>query len=99
MLAKGFDTLIDENRLESVALMYDLFLRVGSTGITDLREAFSNYIKVERVECVSIVHHGFWLDSWPRLGHRRGQRREDGGRFTGLQGEARSFSARMFSQQ
>ena len=46
MLAKGFDVLIDENRLESVALMYDLFLRVGSSGINDLREAFSNYIKV-----------------------------------------------------
>ncbi len=46
MLSKNFDTLIDENRLASVGLMYDLFLRVGPNGINDLREAFGNYIKV-----------------------------------------------------
>ncbi len=47
MLSKGFDTLIDENRYTSVSLMYDLFLRIGQTGITELREAFGNYIKVK----------------------------------------------------
>ena len=46
MLSKNFDTLIDENRLSSVRLMYDLFLRVGANSINDLREAFGNYIKV-----------------------------------------------------
>ncbi|CAF2141394.1 unnamed protein product [Rotaria magnacalcarata] len=46
MLSKSFDTLIDENRLSSVAAMYDLFLRTGPLGINDLREAFGNYIKV-----------------------------------------------------
>jgi len=46
MLSKGFDTLIDENRYTSVSLMYNLFLRIGQTGITELREAFGNYIKV-----------------------------------------------------
>ncbi|CAF4719756.1 unnamed protein product, partial [Rotaria magnacalcarata] len=45
MLSKSFDTLIDENRLSSVAAMYDLFLRTGPLGINDLREAFGNYIK------------------------------------------------------
>ncbi len=47
MLSKGFDTLIHENRLTSVALMYALFLRIGQAGINELREAFGNYIKVE----------------------------------------------------
>ncbi len=46
ILAKGFDTLINENRLTSVALIYDLFLRIGQVGINELREAFGNYIKV-----------------------------------------------------
>jgi hypothetical protein len=47
MLSKGFDTLIHENRLTSVALLYALFLRIGQAGINELREAFGNYIKVE----------------------------------------------------
>ena len=46
MLSKNFEALIDENRFTSVALMYDHFLRIGSNGINDLREAFGNYIKV-----------------------------------------------------
>ncbi|CAF0813665.1 unnamed protein product [Rotaria sordida] len=46
MLSKNFDTLIDENRFTSVALMYDLFLRIGPNAIHDLREAFGNYTKV-----------------------------------------------------
>ncbi|CAF4254872.1 unnamed protein product [Rotaria sp. Silwood2] len=46
MLSKNFDALIDDNRFTSVALMYDLFLRIGPNGIQDLREAFGNYIKV-----------------------------------------------------
>ena len=46
MLGKNFDELIDQNRLTSVGLMYDLFLRIGPNAIQDLREAFSNYIKV-----------------------------------------------------
>ncbi|CAF3396164.1 unnamed protein product [Rotaria sp. Silwood1] len=46
MLSKNFDTLIDENRFISVALMYDLFLRIGPDGIHDLRESFGNYIKI-----------------------------------------------------
>lgn len=46
MLGKNFDELIDENRLTSVGLMYDLFLRIGPNAIQDLREAFGNYIKV-----------------------------------------------------
>jgi cullin 4 len=45
ILSKGFDTLINENRFTSVALMYDLFLRIGQVGINELREAFGNYIK------------------------------------------------------
>ncbi|UJR09956.1 hypothetical protein I4U23_014180 [Adineta vaga] len=45
MLSKGFDTLINENRYISVALMYDLLQRIGPTGNTELREAFGNYIK------------------------------------------------------
>ncbi|CAF1416735.1 unnamed protein product [Adineta ricciae] len=45
MLSKGFDTLIDENRYGSITLMYELILRVGQTGILELREAFGNYIK------------------------------------------------------
>ena len=49
MLSKNFDTLIDENRFESVGLMYDLFYRVGLDGINDLREAFANYIKVKNL--------------------------------------------------
>jgi hypothetical protein len=48
MLGKNFDTLIDENRLTYVRLMYDLFLRIGPSGIHDLREAFANYIKVKK---------------------------------------------------
>lgn len=46
MLSKNFETLIDENRFSSVALMYELFLRIGQNGVNDLREAFGNYIKV-----------------------------------------------------
>ncbi|UJR36138.1 hypothetical protein I4U23_028872 [Adineta vaga] len=46
MLSKNFDTLIDENCFSSVALMYDLFLRIGLNVINDLREAFGNYIKI-----------------------------------------------------
>ncbi|CAF3377203.1 unnamed protein product [Rotaria sp. Silwood1] len=46
MLSKNFDVLIDENRFISVALMYDLFLRIGPDGIHDLRESFGNYIKI-----------------------------------------------------
>ena len=99
MLAKGFDVLIDENRLESVALMYDLFLRVGSSGINDLREAFSNYIKVRACRVARLLIAFFRLDSRPRSGHRRRERREDGRRSTRLQGEARSLSTRMLSQQ
>ncbi|CAF4042405.1 unnamed protein product [Adineta steineri] len=45
MLSKGFDTLINENRYASVALMYELFLRIGQIGIIEIREAFGNYIK------------------------------------------------------
>jgi cullin-4 len=45
MLSKNFDTLIHENRLTSVGLMYDLFARIGPNGIAELREAFGNYIK------------------------------------------------------
>ncbi|CAF1417985.1 unnamed protein product [Adineta ricciae] len=45
MLSKGFDTLIDENRYGSITLMYELLLRVGQTGMSELREAFGNYIK------------------------------------------------------
>jgi len=45
MLSKGFDNLIDENRLNSVSLMYELFVPLGSTAVNDLREAFGNYIK------------------------------------------------------
>ncbi len=48
ILSKGFDTLINENRLTSIALMYDLFLRIGQVGINELREAFGNYIKVKQ---------------------------------------------------
>jgi hypothetical protein len=47
ILAKGFDTLINENRFTSVALLYDLLLRIGQFGINELREAFGNYIKVK----------------------------------------------------
>ena len=46
MLGKNFDALIDENQLTFVGLMYDLFLRVGSNAVQDLRETFGNYIKV-----------------------------------------------------
>ena len=46
MLSKGFDQLIDENRLNSVTLLYELFLPLGLPAINDLREAFGNYIKV-----------------------------------------------------
>jgi hypothetical protein len=46
MLSKNFDDLIDENRFASIALMYDLFFRIGPKEINDLREAFGNYIKV-----------------------------------------------------
>lgn len=46
MLSKNFETLIDENHLPSIGLMYNLFLRIGSQGVNDLREAFGNYIKV-----------------------------------------------------
>jgi cullin-4 len=52
MLGKNFETLIDENRLSYVGLMYDLFLRIGPSAITDLREAFSNYIKTHGRELV-----------------------------------------------
>ncbi|CAF2687316.1 unnamed protein product [Rotaria sp. Silwood2] len=45
ILSKGFDTLVNENRYTSIALMYDLFLRIGPVGINDLREAFGNFIK------------------------------------------------------
>ncbi|CAF0964096.1 unnamed protein product [Rotaria sordida] len=45
ILSKGFNILINENRYTSIALMYDLFLRIGQVGISDLREAFGNYIK------------------------------------------------------
>jgi len=48
ILSKGFDALINENRLTSVALIYDLFLRIGQAGINELREAFGNYIKVKK---------------------------------------------------
>jgi hypothetical protein len=51
----GFDTLIDENRYTSVALMYDLFLRIGQTGNTDLRVAFGNYIKVKQKEIFFLI--------------------------------------------
>ena len=50
MLLKNFDTLIDENCLNAITLMYNLFLRIGSIGITSLREAFSNYIKVIQIK-------------------------------------------------
>ncbi len=67
MLGKNFDTLIDENRLTYVRLMYDLFLRIGPSGIHDLREAFANYIKVKRKHlnlkfCEEILC--FIEDSW-----------------------------------
>jgi cullin-4 len=45
ILSKGFGILLNENRYASVALIYDLFLRIGQVGINDLREAFGNYIK------------------------------------------------------
>ncbi|CAF1451196.1 unnamed protein product [Adineta steineri] len=45
MLSKNFDKLINENRFISVALLYDLFFRIGISVINDLREAFGNYIK------------------------------------------------------
>ncbi len=47
MLGKNFDTLIDENHLTFVRLIYDLFLRIGPNSINELREAFANYIKVK----------------------------------------------------
>ncbi len=56
ILSKGFDTLINENRLTSVALIYDLLLRIGQFGINELREAFGNYIKV-KIQCeISILN-------------------------------------------
>lgn len=45
MLAKNFDQLITENRLESIRLMYNLFDRIGGNALTELREAFGVYIK------------------------------------------------------
>lgn len=48
MLGKNFDELIDQNRLTSVGLMYELFLRIGPNAIQDLRDAFGNYIKVKQ---------------------------------------------------
>ena len=64
MLGKNFETLIDENRLPYVGLMYDLFLRVGPSAITDLREAFSNYIKVTKTRSSNFTNRLFLLDSW-----------------------------------
>jgi hypothetical protein len=56
ILSKGFDTLINENRLTSVALIYDLLLRIGQFGINELREAFGNYIKVKTQCEISILN-------------------------------------------
>ena len=46
ILGKGFEILVNENRLSSVGLIYDLFSRIGQSGVNELREAFGNYIKV-----------------------------------------------------
>lgn len=46
ILQKGFDQLVDENRLDDLRLLYQLVLRVPSgIGIDPLRQSFSQYIK------------------------------------------------------
>jgi hypothetical protein len=67
ILSKGFDTLINENRLTSIALMYDLFLRIGQVGINELREAFGNYIKVKQTSFLFFLMNSFdcFKETWP----------------------------------
>ena len=57
ILSKGFETLIHENRFTSVALMYNLFFRIGQAGITELREAFGNFIKVENCLIENLIEY------------------------------------------
>lgn len=98
MLAKGFDHLITENRLSSVALMYELFLLIGANGINELREAFGNYIKVTWTNLRALRRTNF-VDARQRIGDQCWQRREDGRWTARFQRETRSISSRMFSQQ
>jgi cullin 4 len=63
MLSKGFDNLIDENRLKSVGLLYDLLLPIGINGINDLREAFGKYIKVRRTNNCSMIYARVYCSS------------------------------------
>jgi len=69
MLSKNFDDLIDENRFASIALMYDLFFRIGPKEINDLREAFGNYIKVTKGFFLKRLIL-FFKDSWSYISHR-----------------------------
>jgi len=54
ILSKGFENLMNENRFSSVTLLYQLFQRIGSTGVNEVRDAFSNYIKVDLCHRISI---------------------------------------------
>ena len=45
ILQKGFDNLLDENRVSDLALMYQLFSRVKA-GLEELYKYFGAYIKV-----------------------------------------------------
>jgi cullin-4 len=51
IMEKGFDSLLDENRLEDVSLMYSLFLRVNAISVLDV--AFNSFIKRVGVEIVA----------------------------------------------
>lgn len=67
ILAKGFEILINENRFSSVCLMYELFSHVGQVGISELREAFGNYIKVKTRLSLSLLHEqcpNYFLEKW-----------------------------------
>ena len=45
MLQKGFDAMLDDNRLTDLKLLYQLLNRIP-TGVDQLRVAYSQYIKV-----------------------------------------------------
>ena len=48
LLQKGFDSMMDENRISDLKLLYQLLNRI-STGVDQLKVAYSQYIKVKLI--------------------------------------------------
>jgi cullin-4 len=49
ILQKGLDSLLEENRVQNLTLLYSLFMRVKN-GLVELCLNFNTYIKVSNLE-------------------------------------------------